>query len=170
MSQTHNHYEHSADHTRPYSHSSPHSGSYPGSPTGENSMLEPSSDKFLGTVLIVDDESCNTEPLEAILTDNGYRVYIAANGVDGLERMEQVIPELVILDFMMPLMNGAEMGRRLRANQATWDIPIVMISGTSEDMVRQNFTGYDSFLRKPYQISELLGVVSNLLKSSVYRR
>lgn len=165
MSQTQNRYEYSAD-VRPFSHS----GSGAGSQTSARGSGQTKGEEFLGTVLIVDDEVCNTEPLEAILSNSGYQVYIAANGVDGLERMDQVMPELVILDFMMPLMNGAEMGRRLRANQATWDIPIVMISGTSEDMVRQNFTGYDSFLRKPYQIGELLGVVSNLLKSSAYRR
>ncbi|WP_295686858.1 response regulator [uncultured Nevskia sp.] len=170
MSQQQTHHEHSAENTRPYSHSGAQSRSYPGSQTGENNMLEPSCDKFVGTVLIVDDDPFNSEPLEAILSENGYRVYTAANGVDGLERMDEVMPELVILDFMMPLMNGAEMGRRLRANQATQNIPIVMNSGTSEDMVRQNFTGYDAFLRKPYRIDELLSVVSNLLKTSADRR
>ncbi len=164
MNNQQTHHEYSAEKTRPFSHS----GS--GSQTGEYRSVQESGEEFLGTVLIVDDDPGNSEPLEAILTDSGYRVYTAANGVDGLERMDVVTPELVILDFMMPLMNGAEMGRRLRANPATQNIPIVMNSGTSEDMVRQNFTGYDAFLSKPYRIDELLSVVSNLLKPSADRR
>ncbi|WP_273454469.1 response regulator [Nevskia ramosa] len=162
MNNQQTHHEYSADNQRPFSHS--------GSQPGEHGSVQPNGDEYLGTVLIVDDEASNSEPLEAILTDSGYRVYTAANGVDGLERMDMVTPELVILDFMMPLMNGAEMGRRLRANPATQNIPIVMNSGTSEDMVRQNFTGYDAFLRKPYNIVELLSVVHRLLESSADRR
>jgi len=167
MNYQHSHHEYSAENKRPFSHSGSHSGSR----TGEDSSAAGTSDdEFLGTVLIVDDEASNSEPLEAILTGSGYRVYTAANGLDGLERMDLVTPELVILDFMMPLMNGAEMGRRLRANPATQNIPIVMNSGTSEDTVRQNFTGYDAFLRKPYNVAELLRVVHYLLESSADRR
>ncbi|WP_293394873.1 response regulator [Nevskia sp.] len=166
MNNPQTHHEYSAENTRPFCHSGSHSGSN----AAEDSSVDKNGDAFIGTVLIVDDEASNSEPLEAILTDSGYRVYTAANGLDGLERMDLVTPELVILDFMMPLMNGAEMGRRLRANPATQNIPIVMNSGTSEDMVRQNFTGYDAFLRKPYKIDELLSVVRNLLESSADKR
>lgn len=123
-----------------------------------------------GTLLIVDDEASNIEPLEALLTENGYRVFTAVNGQDGLERLNEVVPELVILDFMMPVMNGAELGRRLRANQATRTIPILMNSGTSEAIVRQDFAGYDAFLRKPYKIAELLSVVRDLLAASAKRK
>jgi CheY-like chemotaxis protein len=115
------------------------------------------------TILVVDDELANAEVLSLILEEEGYRVFCASNGRHGLERVAELRPDLVVLDFMMPVMDGAEMGRALRAAPATRHIKILMNSSLSEDAVRQHFTGYDHFLRKPYNIDLALEVISRLL-------
>lgn len=115
------------------------------------------------TILVVDDELANAEVLSLILEDEGYRVFCAANGRDGLERVAEVLPDLVVLDYMMPIMNGAEMGKALRASPATRGIRIVMNSSLTEDVVREQFSNYDRFLRKPYNIDVALEAISQLL-------
>jgi CheY-like chemotaxis protein len=118
------------------------------------------------TILVVDDELSNAEVLSLILEEEGYRVFCASNGRHGLERIDQVRPDLVVLDFMMPVMDGAEMGRRLRANPATRDIPIVMNSSLHEEALREHFADYDRFLRKPYNIDEALAAIARLLQKA----
>jgi CheY-like chemotaxis protein len=117
----------------------------------------------LKTVLVVDDELANAEVLSLILQDEGYRVYCASNGRQGLDKVTELKPDLVILDFMMPVMNGAEMGRALRAAAATRDLRILMNSSLQEEAVREHFTGYDAFLRKPYNIERALELIERLL-------
>jgi CheY-like chemotaxis protein len=119
----------------------------------------------LKTILIVDDELGNAEVLSLILEDEGYRVFCAANGRDGLDRVREVRPDLVVLDFMMPVMNGAEMGHALRANPATAHIKIVMNSSLPEASVAQRFALFDAFLRKPYSIDAALDTIRGLLAS-----
>ncbi|MBA3597306.1 MAG: response regulator [Methylibium sp.] len=115
------------------------------------------------TILVVDDELANAEVLSLILEDEGYRVFCAANGRQGLQRIAEVRPDLVVLDFMMPLMNGAEMGTALRGDPQTQHIKILMNSSLTEDAVRSRFDQYDSFLRKPYNIDVALKVIASLL-------
>jgi len=73
-------------------------------------------------------------------------------------------PALVVLDFMMPVMSGAEMGAALRASPDMRDIKILMNSSLPERTVRQHFTGYDAFLRKPYNVDAALKLIAELLK------
>jgi len=115
------------------------------------------------TILVVDDELANAEVLSLILEDEGYRVGVAANGRVGLERVAELQPDLVILDFMMPIMNGSEMGHALRENPATRHIRIVMNSSLPEASVRAHFSQYDCFLRKPYGIDVALVAIARLL-------
>lgn len=117
-------------------------------------------------ILVVDDEFGNAEVLGLILTEEGYRVRCAANGRDGLEKVDEELPDLVILDYMMPIMNGAEMGRRLRSSPASQAVKIVMQSSLSEQMVRSEWSGFDAFLRKPYNVDVLLRIVDELLQES----
>lgn len=116
------------------------------------------------TILVVDDELANAEVLSLILEEEGYRVFCASNGRQGLDRVAEVRPDLVVLDFMMPLMNGADMGKALRASPATRHIKILMNSSLTEDAVREHFSEYDHFLRKPYSIDSALQVVAKLLQ------
>jgi CheY-like chemotaxis protein len=117
------------------------------------------------TILVVDDEVGNAATLALILEDEGYRVFSASNGQAGLERVAEVAPDLVVLDFMMPVMNGAEMGKLLRANATTRGIKIVMNSSLAEEVIRRQFADYDEFLRKPYVIDALLNSIRRLLQS-----
>jgi CheY-like chemotaxis protein len=115
------------------------------------------------TILVVDDELANADLLCLLLEEEGYRAHSAVNGRQGLERIAEVRPQLVILDYMMPVMNGAEMGRAMRASDATRAIRILMNSSLPEEAVRRQFDGYDAFLRKPYGIDEALRVIARLL-------
>ena len=113
------------------------------------------------TILVVDDELASAEVLSLILEEEGYRTFWAANGEQGLARAREVRPQLVVLDFMMPFMNGADVGRCCCL--ATRDVKIVMNSSLPEDAVRQHFEKYDAFLRKPYNVDVALKMIADLL-------
>ena len=115
------------------------------------------------TVLVVDDEFGTVDVLVAALEDEGYRVLTAANGRRGLERLEEHKPDLVISDFMMPLMDGAAMVAAMRAEPAVRDIPVIMMSTAPEAALRKHLDGYAAFLRKPFSIPALLDTVRSVL-------
>ena len=115
------------------------------------------------TILIVDDEFGSTDVLAAALEDEGYRVFTASNGKRGLERLAENKPDLVLLDFMMPLMNGAHMAAAMREDPAYRDIPIIMMSAVTEPAVRERFSDYRVFLRKPFNMAALLDAIHGLL-------
>lgn len=115
------------------------------------------------TILIVDDEFGSTDVLAAALEDEGYRVFTAPNGKRGLERLAENKPDLVLLDFMMPLMNGAQMAAAMRKDPAYRDIPIIMMSAVTEPAVRERFSDYRAFLRKPFSMAALLQAIHGLL-------
>jgi CheY-like chemotaxis protein len=123
----------------------------------------PQTGELLKTILVVDDELANAEVLSLILEDEGYRVFCAANGRQGLERVAEVQPHLVILDYMMPIMNGAAMGLALRASPQTRHIKILMNSSLPASAVTPHFDGFDAFLRKPYNVDMALEVIAKLL-------
>ena len=102
--------------------------------------------------------------LSLILEDEGFRVYSAANGQAGLERATELVPDLVIIDYMMPIMNGADLGRALRAAPMFARLKIIMNSSLPESAVRERFGDYDCFMRKPYDIDEALVQIRQLLQ------
>ena len=114
-------------------------------------------------ILIVNDTQEILGLLCELLEEEGYRVFTAVNGRHGLERLHELRPDLVVLDFMMPVMDGAEMGRRMRADEATRGIRILMNSSLEEDTVREYFAGYDAFLRKPFNVDLALQTIARLL-------
>lgn len=116
------------------------------------------------TVLVVDDEFGTVEVLVAALEDAGFRVLTAPNGRRALERLEENKPDLVISDFMMPLMDGAAMVGAMRANPSFRDIPVVMMSAAPEAALRKHLDGYVAFLRKPFRIPSLLEIVRSVLE------
>jgi CheY-like chemotaxis protein len=115
------------------------------------------------TVLVIDDEFGVVEVLLAALRDEGYRAVAAADGRQGLELLRETRPDLVLLDFMMPRMDGTATAKAMRAAPETRDIPIVMMSGVSEAAVRQRFAGYTAFLRKPFRVRAALELVERLI-------
>lgn len=118
------------------------------------------------TILVVEDEFGAADVLMAALEDEGYRVVVAANGRQGLERLGEGRPDLIIADYMMPIMDGAAMGQAVRANPAWRDIPMIYTSAISEHQVRQRFGDFQAFLRKPFRVDDLLGTVRMLLNGS----
>lgn len=114
------------------------------------------------TILVVDDEFGNAEVLSVILEEAGYRVHHAANGAEGLRRADEVKPDIVLADFMMPVMNGADMAKALRASQDGHRLKIVMNSSLGEAVIRNYFDDYDAFLQKPFDVQNLLQVIERL--------
>jgi CheY-like chemotaxis protein len=115
------------------------------------------------TILIVDDESGVLEVLEYILSDLGYSVLSALNGRDALAQLKEIKPDLIMVDLMMPVMDGAALLKALRGDPAYCAIPVILTSALPEQTVREKCSGYEAFLRKPYKSEKLLEVISGLL-------
>lgn len=115
------------------------------------------------TVLVVDDEFGVAEVLQSILEDEGYRVATAINGKQALTRLSEVTPDLIMLDYMMPIMDGTQTLAAIRNNAAFAAIPIIMMSSLEEAAVRETATDYDTFLRKPFRALAVLKAVAQLL-------
>jgi CheY-like chemotaxis protein len=122
-----------------------------------------------GAILVVDDEAGIVDVLSAVLTDAGYRVEGAANGQDALAKIAECRPDLVVLDLEMPVLDGPDTLRALRADEALRPPPVLMMSGLTESIVKRRCRGYQAFLRKPFTLEELLGTVGRLIKSSAPR-
>lgn len=117
------------------------------------------------TILIVDDDPTNVEVLECVLDSVGYGYLEAANGREALEVLARNTPDLILLDLMMPVMDGFEVCRRVKTSAQWQDIPIIIVSALSEDEDRQRATdcGADDFLNKPVDFSVLLDHVDKYL-------
>ena len=115
------------------------------------------------TILVVEDEFGVADVVVTALEDEGYRVLVAANGRQGMERLADTTPDLIILDFMMPIMDGAAMGKAVRAMDGLASLPIIMTSAVGEAAVKERFADFQAFLRKPFRIQELLQTVEKLI-------
>lgn len=122
-------------------------------------------------VLIIDDNNGMRAYLRSILQDH-YNVSEAVNGQQGLERARREVPKLVVCDVMMPVMNGLEFTRRLKADTATSHIPVILLTARSLSEQREEGygTGADSYLTKPFTGSLLLARIDNLIHSRTLLR
>ena len=119
------------------------------------------------TVLIVEDEFAIADLLEMALNDEGYEVQHAADGRQGLERLaEGPRPDLVITDYMMPILDGAGLLKAMRDTEAHHDIPYIVMSAVPEANVRERITGYAAFVRKPFQLAAVVQLVARVLSVS----
>jgi CheY-like chemotaxis protein len=117
------------------------------------------------TVLVVEDEWAIADWLDALLVDEGYRVVVASNGKRALELINEQQPDIIVTDFMMPIMDGAALLRALDGHAGVQGVPIVMMSSLPEATVLERCKGYRAFIRKPFREAELLQTISRLLDS-----
>lgn len=117
----------------------------------------------MGTVLVVDDEFGIAGLIEAVLRDEGHDVLTAANGRQGLELLAKEQPDMLFLDYMMPVMDGGAMLRSLSAHPVLRTIPVVLMSSMPEEMVAERCSGYASFMRKPFRIREVVALALRLI-------
>jgi adenylate cyclase len=120
-------------------------------------------------VLAVDDHPANLRLLDALLTPRGYDVRTAATGEEALERLAEADVDIVLLDILLPGIDGYEVCRRLREDPATAYLPVVMVTASGEEQkVRSLEAGADDFLTKPVRSSELLARVASLARIKRY--
>lgn len=116
-------------------------------------------------VLVVDDEFGIVDSLSEVLSERGFAVAGAANGKDALRRVMERRPDLILLDYMMPIMNGPDMLRALQADAELRTIPVVMMSAVPRASLPEGCEP-SGFLRKPFDLDALLAEVDRLLGAS----
>lgn len=115
------------------------------------------------TVLIIDDEFGIVEALRALLADEGYRTHSAADGRQGLAKLDEAQPDVILLDFMMPVMDGPAVLQALRAHPVWNNVPVVVMSAVPEAAVRTACGDrFQAFLHKPFDVDVLLQLLSQL--------
>ncbi|MEH6672976.1 MULTISPECIES: phosphate regulon transcriptional regulator PhoB [unclassified Sulfitobacter] len=117
-------------------------------------------------ILLVEDEPAQREILAYNLESEGFDVRRAENGEEAILLVAEALPDLVILDWMMPLLSGIEVCRQLKTREDTRNIPVIMLSARSEevDTVRGLETGADDYVVKPYSMRELMARVRTQLR------
>ncbi|MCD6183293.1 MAG: response regulator transcription factor [Thermovirga sp.] len=119
-------------------------------------------------ILVVEDEEALSDILRDALKRHGYKVERAFDGDTGLEMAEKLLPDLIILDIMLPRMDGWEVCRRLKENKKTSAIPIILLTARrdEQDVVAGLDLGADDYIRKPFSLIELAARVRSVLRRS----
>ena len=122
----------------------------------------------MSTVLVVEDSVTQREMIEDLLKCSGLTVKTAGDGVEALEQMQGNCPDIVVMDIVMPRMNGYELCRRIKTDPKTERIPVVMCSSKGEEFDRYwgMKQGADAYIAKPFQPQELVGTVKQLLRKA----
>ncbi|EKV03448.1 response regulator [Leptolyngbyaceae cyanobacterium CCMR0082] len=120
----------------------------------------------MSTVLVVEDSVAQREMIIDLLKGNGLQVTVASDGVEALAHIQGDLPDLVVLDIVMPRMNGYEVCRRIKSDPATQNLPVVLCSSKGEEFDRYwgMKQGADAYIAKPFQPTELVGTVKQLLR------
>jgi two-component system phosphate regulon response regulator PhoB len=122
-------------------------------------------------ILIVEDERSLTQALEYNFKREGYEVAVAHDGAEGLRKAQTLLPDAIVLDLMLPTMDGLEICRELRRGERTRNLPILMLTARSEetDQVVGFSTGADDYVTKPFNTKVLLQRVKALLRRAETR-
>ncbi len=117
-------------------------------------------------ILIVDDEPFNLDLLEQELTDQGYVIERANDGAEALQKVPSFLPDLILLDYMMPKMNGIEVVKQLKQDERYKGIPVILLTAkaSQEDKVKGLDAGADDYVVKPFESFELLARVRSMMR------
>jgi len=117
-------------------------------------------------ILVVEDEDSLATLLSYNLEKEGYRVGLAGDGEEALLQIDEQLPDLVVLDWMLPKVSGVEVCRRLRTRSETRNLPIIMLTARGEetDRIRGLDTGADDYIVKPFSMSELAARIRAVLR------
>ena len=122
-------------------------------------------------ILLVDDDPDFVEAVKVIVEKAGYNVRVAYDGQEGLEAVKEKLPDLVVLDIMMPVMNGHEACAKLKGNEETADIPIILLTAVADRVTTSTYTHRDmleseadDYIPKPVEPNDLLELIKNWLK------
>ena len=120
-------------------------------------------------ILIIEDEPNQVDLMQFNLEQDGYDVYTAKDGEEGLTKAHEILPDLILLDWMIPKMSGPDVCRKIRKSQDIKETPIIMISAKSEeqDKIFGLDLGVDDYISKPYSIKELLARVRAALRRPI---
>ena len=122
----------------------------------------------MSLVLVVDDEFGILRLLEDVLTDEGHDVLVAVNGKQALERAAEKRPDMVLTDYMMPVMDGAELIKALAVDPVLAGVPVVMMSSLPEAVVAERCPSYTAFVRKPFKIFDLIDLVAKVVENGAH--
>jgi transcriptional regulator with GAF, ATPase, and Fis domain len=125
------------------------------------------------TILIVDDEKIARDVLKGLLINQGYNLEFATNGVEGLEKAKEFVPDLILLDVMMADLDGYEVCRKLRNDPILAEVPIIMITNLGEDKehrLQGIEAGADDFIDKDFDTIELQARIRTIIRLNRYRR
>ena len=116
-------------------------------------------------ILVIEDQEDNRAILRDLLTSAGFSVLEAVNGAEGVTKARSELPDLILMDIQMPVMDGYEATRRIKAEVATASIPIIAVTSyaLSGDEVRAREAGCSGYVAKPFSPRQLLGQVSGFL-------
>ncbi len=123
-------------------------------------------ENIMRAVLLVEDSPAQQKMIANILKKNGWKVTVAEDGIKALKEIEESNPDLIVLDIVMPKMNGYEVCRRIKTNPSTQNVPIVMCSSKGEEFDRYwgMKQGADAYIAKPFEDVELIGTIQQLLR------
>jgi len=127
--------------------------------------------RYTGKILVVDDEEVNVDFFQLMLGKLGFDVDVAFNGEEALERLEKSRPDIILLDLVMPKINGFELTEILKGKDQTRDIPIIILSAIDDirEKVDMLELGIEDYITKPFNFIEVLARIRSILRSKNLR-
>lgn len=122
----------------------------------------------MNNVLVVEDSAPQREMISELLAKSGMIVALATDGVEALEQVKALQPDIVVLDIVMPRKNGYEVCREIKSDPSTQNVPVIICSSKGEDFDKYwgMKQGADAYIVKPFQPKELIGTIKQLLRGA----